>query len=58
MHNGMPYDPIQVKVKVTSDWKPLKGSRPSVLHGNNFNILRLRLENAYSRPKFGGLGAK
>ena len=34
MHDRMPYDPS--KVKVTSNWKPLKRSRPSVPHRAKF----------------------
>jgi len=38
MHDGMPYDPSKVKVKVTSAWKPLKRSRPSVPHWTKFYL--------------------
>jgi len=36
IHDGMPCDPIQCKVKVTSAWKPLRRSQLSVPHGTHF----------------------
>jgi len=38
MHDSMPYDPMQGlgQAKVTSAWKLLKMSQPSVTHGINF----------------------
>jgi len=36
VHYGMPFDPIQGQVSVTSAWKPFKRSRLSVPHGTNF----------------------
>jgi len=37
----------KVKVKVTSAWKPLKTSRPSVPHGTNFVIIFSLLTYVY-----------
>jgi len=52
MHDGMPYDPIQGQVKVTSNWKPLKRSRPSVSHGAK--VFFLSFFFLFSSPNLSG----